>query len=118
MDLNGNINKMEDKITPKYYRNSKIECIDAIESATINKKGLDAVCTANIIKYVWRCEEKNGLEDMKKALWYLEKMIKHHEETESAIFVRTSKLYETFSHPSAVKPITQTTEINSWGGKL
>lgn len=115
MDLNGNINKMEDKITPKYYRNSKIECIDAIESATINKKGLDAVCTANIIKYVWRCEEKNGLEDMKKALWYLEKMIKHHEETESAIFVRTSKPLESFSHPSAVKPIA---DISYWGGKL
>lgn len=107
---------MKDNINPSHYKQGKVECIDAIESATINKKGLDAVCTANIIKYIWRCEEKGGVEDMKKALWYLEKMISAQEETN--IFVRTSKLYETFSHPSAVKPITQTTEINSWGSKL
>lgn len=60
---------------PKHYNLGKIECIDAIESATINKTGLMAVCTGNVIKYVWRCEEKNGLEDMKKALWYLKRMI-------------------------------------------
>lgn len=106
---------MKDNINPSHYKQGKVECIDAIESATINKKGLDAVCTANIIKYVWRCEEKNGLEDMKKALWYLEKMIKTHEEAEPAKFVRTSEPLEPFTHPSAVKPVT---EINNWGSKL
>jgi len=66
---------MKDNINPSHYKQGKVECIDAIESATINKKGLDAVCTANVIKYLWRCEEKGGVEDMKKAKWYLEKMI-------------------------------------------
>ncbi|MBQ5695934.1 MAG: DUF3310 domain-containing protein, partial [Clostridium sp.] len=29
----------------------------------------------NIIKYVWRYKDKNGLEDLKKAQWYLNKLI-------------------------------------------
>ena len=41
---------MKDNINPTHYTQGKIEAIDAIESATMNKKGLDAVCTANIIK--------------------------------------------------------------------
>lgn len=82
---------MKDNINPSHYRQGKIECIDALESATINKKGLDAICTANIIKYIWRCEEKGGVEDMKKAMWYLQKMIDHN----------TPK--EEFVHPSAAK---------------
>lgn len=64
-----------DKINPQHYRNGKIECIDALESATVHKSGLEAVCTANAIKYLWRYESKNGIEDVKKAKWYLEKLI-------------------------------------------
>lgn len=64
----------EENVNPGYYKSSKIECIDAIESATTNKKGIIAVCTGNIIKYLWRCEEKNGLEDIAKAKWYLDKL--------------------------------------------
>jgi len=37
---------------------------------------------------------------------------------EISLFVRTSKPLESFIHPSAVQPITHTTEINYWGGKL
>jgi hypothetical protein len=73
--------KMSDKVNhPSHYNQGKVECIDAIEAATVHKNGLDAVCTANIIKYIWRCESKNGLEDLKKARWYLEKMIQHNEQ--------------------------------------
>jgi hypothetical protein len=64
----------EEKVNPAYYKNGKVECIDAIEAATINKRGLEAYCTGNIIKYLWRCEEKNGLEDIAKAKWYLDKL--------------------------------------------
>jgi hypothetical protein len=42
----------------------------------VGKTGIEAVCTANVIKYVWRYEEKNGAEDLRKALWYLERLIK------------------------------------------
>ena len=68
-------NPIKDNVNPNHYKQGKIECIDAIKSATINKKGLEAVCTANVIKYLWRYESKNGIEDVKKAKWYIEKLI-------------------------------------------
>jgi len=70
---------MKDNINPAHYKQGRIECIDAIEAATINKKGLSATCTANIIKYLWRCEEKGGIEDLKKAQWYLSRLIAYEE---------------------------------------
>lgn len=60
---------------PSHYTNGKVECIDAIESATVGKTGIEAVCVANVIKYLWRYEDKNGMEDIKKAQWYLNKLI-------------------------------------------
>lgn len=60
---------------PSHYTNGKVECIDTIESATVGKTGIEAVCVANVIKYLWRYEDKNGLEDIKKAQWYLNKLI-------------------------------------------
>ena len=61
---------------PSHYTSGKVECIDAIESATGDLTGIEAVCTANIIKYVWRWKFKNGVEDLEKAKWYLNKLIK------------------------------------------
>ena len=61
---------------PPHYTVGKVECIDAIESATNRLQGLEAVCTANVIKYVWRWKFKNGVEDLEKASWYLNKLIK------------------------------------------
>ena len=60
---------------PSHYTKGSIECIDAIDSATTGKSGIEAVCVANVIKYLWRYEEKNGLEDVKKAKWYINKLI-------------------------------------------
>lgn len=60
---------------PSHYTKGKVECIDALESATIGKSGIEAVCVANVIKYLWRYEEKNGIEDVKKAQWYLERLV-------------------------------------------
>ena len=60
---------------PSHYTQGGVECIDAITAATVNKTGIEAVCTANIIKYLWRYEAKNGLEDVKKAQWYLNRLI-------------------------------------------
>jgi len=88
----------KDNINPSHYKQGKIECIDALEAATVNKKGLDAVCTANVIKYLWRCEEKGGVEDLKKAMWYLQKMIDNNSTEEE--FVRKSS-------PSMVTSFTQ-----------
>lgn len=65
---------------PEHYRQGDIECIDAIKSATTHKLGIAAVCVANVIKYLWRYESKNGLEDVKKAQWYLNRLVKEMEE--------------------------------------
>ena len=67
---------MQDKVNhPSHYTNGNIECIDAIEAATIGLKGIEAVCTANVLKYMWRWKLKNGTEDLLKAQWYLERLI-------------------------------------------
>lgn len=72
---------MADKVSndnvnhPKHYTQGSIECIDAIKAATVGKTGIEAVCVANVVKYLWRYEEKNGVEDVKKARWYLERLI-------------------------------------------
>ena len=75
-DLNECIGQDIDVVNhPSHYTKGRIECIDAIDSATVGKSGIEAVCVANIIKYLYRYEEKNGLEDVKKAKWYINKLI-------------------------------------------
>lgn len=64
---------------PSHYTQGGIECIDALAAATVNLNGIDAVCTANAIKYLWRWKEKNGVEDLKKAQWYINRLI--HEQS-------------------------------------
>ena len=64
--MNDNINH------PKHYCKGGIEGIEAIKAAVSNLSGFEAVCVANIIKYMWRYKEKNGLEDVMKAAKYLE----------------------------------------------
>ena len=67
---------MSDNINrPPHYNAGKVECIDALEAATIGLTGIEAVCTANVIKYLWRWKLKNGSEDLKKAKWYLDRLL-------------------------------------------
>ena len=63
---------------PSHYNQAGIECIEAIEAATDN--GFEYYLQGNIIKYLWRYRYKNGIEDLKKAQWYLNKLIKIKEE--------------------------------------
>lgn len=77
---------------PKHYTQGGIECIDALAAATINLKGIEAVCTANAIKYLWRWKQKNGVEDLEKARWYIDKLIR---ESNTANF-REEPLVPTF----------------------
>ena len=60
---------------PSHYTQGDIECIDAIKAATVGKTGIEAVAVANVVKYLWRYEEKGGLESVRKAQWYLNKLI-------------------------------------------
>lgn len=62
-------------INPDHYKQGEVECIDALEAATIRLNGIEAVCTANAIKYLWRWKEKNGSEDLEKAIWYIQRLL-------------------------------------------
>ena len=66
---------------PSHYKaKNGMEVIDVIEAFTANLKGYEATHTGNVIKYICRWKEKNGLEDLKKAQWYLNRLIKNIEE--------------------------------------
>ena len=62
---------------PPHYNQAGIECLDAIAAATDN--GYEYYLQGNIIKYLWRYRYKNGVEDLKKAQFYLDRLIKAKE---------------------------------------
>jgi hypothetical protein len=69
------IKEVEDKVNhPKHYNHSKFETIDVIREWG-GKDQYEGFCWGNVIKYCSRYKHKNGLEDLKKAKWYLEKLI-------------------------------------------
>lgn len=76
---------MDDPVNhPDHYQTkSGLETIQVIEAFTDGLEGIEAVCTANVIKYICRWKKKNGFQDLKKAQWYLNKLINHVEEKES-----------------------------------
>ena len=65
---------------PKHYNKGAVECIDAIESAVSDLQGIEAVCTANAIKYLWRWKQKEGVESLQKARWYINRLIESKEQ--------------------------------------
>lgn len=63
---------------PSHYMGKNgMEAIDVIEGFTSDLKGIEAVDTANVIKYILRWKQKNGLQDLEKAMWYLDHLINH-----------------------------------------
>lgn len=61
---------------PSHYQSKNgLEAIDVIEAFTSDLEGIEAVDTANAIKYLLRWKNKNGIEDLKKAIWYIEHLI-------------------------------------------
>ena len=64
---------------PPHYNQGGIECVDAIE-ASMSPQGFRDYLKGNILKYLWRYEQKHGLEDLKKAQWYLTRLTLNLEE--------------------------------------
>jgi hypothetical protein len=64
--------------SPPHYNQAGIECVDAIAAATDD--GFQYYLQGNIIKYLWRYRYKNGIQDLEKAQWYLNKLIETLEE--------------------------------------
>jgi hypothetical protein len=67
-------NSSSDPINPGHYKQGGIECIEAMKVALGG--GFLGYLRGNAIKYLWRYDKKNGVEDLKKARWYLDRLIK------------------------------------------
>lgn len=76
------MNTHENVDHPAHYNQSKIECIDAIDAATVGLSGSEAFYIGVTIKYLWRWKSKNGIEDIKKAIWYLNRMVEQYNENQ------------------------------------
>lgn len=72
---------MSDNVNhPSHYETGKFECIEVM----LETQGMEAVksfCVCNAFKYLYRHRNKNELEDIKKAVWYLKKFIELEEGT-------------------------------------
>ena len=64
---------------PAHYTSGGIECIDAMQAA-FGAEAVKDFCLCNAFKYLWRHRQKNGVEDLKKACWYLNRLIEEVEE--------------------------------------
>lgn len=64
----------KDPTNPSYYRSGGIECIEAIK-ASMPADSFQDFLKGQVFKYLWRYKGKNGLEDVKKARWYLGRLI-------------------------------------------
>lgn len=58
---------------PEHYKShpSGVQCIQVTEQMNF--------CLGNVIKYVWRADMKGGVEDLKKARWYIDREIKRRD---------------------------------------
>ena len=69
-------------ISPNHYASDKgFEVFDVQEAFIHELKGMAASYWCNVVKYILRFQRKNGVEDLKKAKYYLEKLIE--EETDN-----------------------------------
>ena len=73
-EIYGNVDMVN---KPPHSNQAGIECLDAIRAAT--NEGYEFYLQGNIIKYLWRYRYKNGVEDLNKAKFYLERLIEEVE---------------------------------------
>lgn len=80
LNAQGGRGELNDPVNhPEHYQAGGIECIDVIAAVTADMRGMQAVCTANVLKYLWRWPKKGGVESLKKARWYLDRLIREME---------------------------------------
>ncbi len=81
-----NLENCDEKMvnSPSHYTSGKIECIDALDSMISGyKDAIDASLSWQVVKYMWRHPFKGKpLQDLKKAKWYLERLISKYENEE------------------------------------
>lgn len=77
---------------PSHYETGKFECIDVMEEA-LGRDVVKGFCIGNAFKYLYRAKRKNGLEDLKKAQWYLNRVISMEEEDATKEGIRELERY-------------------------
>lgn len=84
IELDGEEHKNEDNITsPNHYVTDKgFEVFDVQEAFIHELKGMAASYWCNVVKYILRFQKKNGVEDLKKARYYLDKLIEEESDNE------------------------------------
>jgi len=73
-----------DKINPDYYKNKAIETIEVIRNELTSDE-FRGYLKGVILKYLSRHRLKNGVEDLKKAQWYMNYLVKFEQEMEEAV---------------------------------
>lgn len=68
-------NALQDAVNSPAHYQGKVECIDAIESAIDGLSAMEGMCTGNAIKYLFRWKRKGGHEDLRKARWYINRIL-------------------------------------------
>lgn len=75
--LDDHCDRLDDNVNhPKHYTEGKYECIEILEDI-LGSVGYTGYLRGNIMKYMWRYTSKNGVEDLRKARWYLDTLISY-----------------------------------------
>ena len=72
-----------DPVNPSHYKTGSVEAIEAMQ-ACMSGDAFKGYCKGNALKYLWRYENKGGVEDLRKAQWYLQRLIGFIEQSEGA----------------------------------
>ena len=68
---------MSDSVNnPDHYTQGDIECIDAMMAQCTGEE-FEGYLRLVVVKYMWRWRHKGGVEDLRKARWYLDRLIRH-----------------------------------------
>ena len=88
---------MNDPINPKHYKHLPAEAIDIIEAAIARAPSNEAAyLQGQVLKYLLRCWSKKGVEDLRKAKWYLDRLVDSFDEA----LAEASGANETPSEPT------------------
>lgn len=80
-EIKADITKHDNVNSPKHYCKGGLECIEVIKAQLTHEQRVGYLY-GNIIKYMWRWTDKNGLEDLRKAAHYLEWLIEEVEKND------------------------------------